>query len=77
MTLPRRGGPRHRQHQKVRRSPDWSVAEWTSWEPLPDPQIRRRLRRQVRAQRLMQQRAEVAAAALRHPSMYTGPADAA
>lgn len=73
MTTPRRGHAHHGARRPARRAPDWSVAAWAAWEPQPDPALRRRIRRQQRAQRLMQQRAEIAAAALRHPSMYLGP----
>lgn len=72
MTLPGRGAARQRPNHRTRRGPDWSVAAWSVWEPLPDPHVRRRLRRQLRLQQLRRQRAAVAAAALRHPSMYRG-----
>jgi hypothetical protein len=62
--------PKHGSKAPPKRRSDWAASGW-GWDPLPDPAVRarRRSRRLQRAQRLAQIRAEIARAALRHPSM--------
>lgn len=76
MTLPRHGS-RSASRRSARSGPrraDWSAAAW-AWDSGPDPAIKRRIRRLQRAQRLAKLRAEIAEAALRHPSMAPLPFD--
>lgn len=74
-----RGSAREGRSKHGRRTvgDDWSAGAWL-WEAGSDPgaQHRRRARRMIRTQRLIQRRAEIAAARLRHPSMFeTSPID--
>lgn len=84
MTMPHHGrgsrghGSRPHGLRAGRRAADWSDAVW-GWDPSADAAVRqhRRIRRAQRAQRLAQLRADIAAAALRHPSRAQLPGESA